>query len=505
MKKLLSLLLTIAMTAMLLTGITGCAPKTEGSKDDNQDEFVTIEMWTGYPLGVPPKDFELVMTEVNKKLKEKLNCELDLKLVDWLGLDSTLNLKISAADPFDICFTSPLYNDFFRGARKDAFLDLTELLPEYAPTIWNTVDKSYWDTIKLDDKIYAVINNQIVGRQFCGVLRESTYNDYLKTSGAKTVDQMKTVEDMSPFLAYAKSISKDNFINATFDMDGIMTYWGFDTMGNWKLPGVVHYEDGDYKVVNQYDTDQWRAGMKLSKEWYDKGYYWPDMNINTPDYTRFQMRFAPTYKPGMETEEYQVSKYTSVFAQLGEPILFTNNILSTMNAISRTSKNPIRALKLLELLYSDKDIYNMLVFGLEGKHYTVADDTGKIKKIKMVENSDYSMPISFSLGNQYNMWIQEGQSDDVWDKTDEINKNAKKAVTFGFVFDPSPVKSEYATCTAVVDEYWYNVLIGLGRSDEQVAKSYQTFLTRLKQAGSDAIIAEKQKQLDAWRTANGKN
>lgn len=519
MNRLVSLIVTIMLIGTLVVGCTNGEKASiesptasqegggEVAKDglDDESKFVKLEMWTGYPLGMPPKDLQLVLDEVNKILKEKINAQLDLKLVDWMGLDSTMNLKINAEDEFDIVFTAPWSNDYFRNVRRDGYVDLTELLPKYAPTIWSTVEQKYWDNIKVDDKIYAVINNQVNARQYTAAFRKSSFEAYLQQPGAKKLEEIKTVEDVTGFLEFAKTLSTDGYVNATMDMTGMSFYWGFDDFGNWKIPGVVKYDDETYKVINQFDTPEWRAAMTFSKQWYDKGFYWPEMAITTPDFTRFHMRFPPTYKPGIETEELVFAGYDTVYAKLGNPILFTSGSIATMNAISATSKNPVRALKLLELLYKDRDLYNLLSFGIEGKHYNVLEtlDNG-LKRIELIADSGYDMPLAWAFGNQFNQWLLPGQPQDIWEQTKDFDASAARSVTFGFSFDPTPVKTEYAAVTGVVNEYWYNVLIGFNKSAEQIENSYQTFLKRLTIAGADKIIAEKQKQLDEWRAQQSK-
>ena len=69
----------------------------------------------------------------------------------------------------------------------------------------------------------------------------------------------------------------------------------------------------------------------------------------------------------------------------------------------------------------------------------------------------------------------------------------------GFSFDNSSVSSEIAAIYAVVDEYRAGLLGGALDLDE----NYPRFIQKLKDAGIDTVIAEKQKQLDAWAQENG--
>jgi len=87
---------------------------------------------------------------------------------------------------------------------------------------------------------------------------------------------------------------------------------------------------------------------------------------------------------------------------------------------------------------------------------------------------------------------------DIWEQTEQFDKDAEESVTFGFVFDPTPVKTQITTCQAVVNNDWYTLMIGLGKTEDWLEDTYRTFLKRLDQAGAQTIIAEKQKQLNQW-------
>ena len=65
----------------------------------------------------------------------------------------------------------------------------------------------------------------------------------------------------------------------------------------------------------------------------------------------------------------------------------------------------------------------------------------------------------------------------------------------GFAFNPEPVKTEIAQCQAVSKEYM--PILGTGSAD--LATKLPEFLDKLNKAGSEKIVAEIQKQIDAWK------
>ena len=504
-----AVLVSVCLLAAVLTG-AGCGgvdPDISGGTE----EYVELDWFTGYPLGITPPDLDMVLDAFNEKLKEKLNCKVNFYFTDWLGYDSKLSLKINALDQFDICFTGTMFNDYFANVEKEAFFDLTDYLDTYAPAIMGKLEQRYKDIVKVDGRSYGFVNRQVAARQFCAVFGEQSFADYTAHAAeygnknpAKSLDEITELADVTDFLAFCADKYDTRQVTSTFDMDGIYYYWGFDTFGNWKMPGVVRYDDQTCKVINQFDTPEWRDAMTLGRSWFKKDYYWPNMSTATPNYSKFHMRFAPTYKPGMETEEYSVMQQKTVSARLGKQIIFTGGPLSAMNAVSATSPNPVRALQVLNLLYEDKELYNMLVFGLEGTHYDVLEtfDNG-LKRVRRKNVDRYSMPIAWALGDQFNQYIEEGQDADVWDQTKTFDDSATVSSTFGFVFDSSRVKTEVANCTSLINNYWYSLMVGLGKDDEWLEKTYADFLSKLEKAGCDRIIAEKQRQINEWLQSKG--
>ena len=85
-------------------------------------------------------------------------------------------------------------------------------------------------------------------------------------------------------------------------------------------------------------------------------------------------------------------------------------------------------------------------------------------------------------------------SPDYYDAWVESNHNCTMSAAMGFTFDSAKVSNEIAACTNVVNQYYNTIVLGLGDTEKLLAD----FRAELHAAGIDAIIAEKQAQLDAW-------
>ena len=82
----------------------------------------------------------------------------------------------------------------------------------------------------------------------------------------------------------------------------------------------------------------------------------------------------------------------------------------------------------------------------------------------------------------------------------EFDKTLVYADNVGFAFDENPVLTELAGIRQICGEYYGP--LSSGRAD--VETELPKFLDALNGAGVETVLAEEQKQLDAWRTAQGK-
>jgi putative aldouronate transport system substrate-binding protein len=162
--------------------------------------------------------------------------------------------------------------------------------------------------------------------------------------------------------------------------------------------------------------------------------------------------------------------------------------MATMTSIGKESKNQEKAIQLLELAQTDKELYNMLCFGLEGKHYTRVDED----YIELIPDAGYYPNIAWQLGNQFNAYLMPGQPKDVWEKTKEMNDAALLSPIAGFILDTDPIRTELSQITTVGKEY-----DPMGRGAEDIS-IYDEYVEAMRAAGIDRVREEVTRQLDAY-------
>lgn len=198
-------------------------------------------------------------------------------------------------------------------------------------------------------------------------------------------------------------------------------------------------------------------------------------------------------KPGKDRELAIQTGLIGRLAQLAlnEKTIATSETAGSMLAISSTSQDPARAMMFINLLHSDPYLNNLLNYGIEGKYY-----------IKVKENvinpteltKDYNPGSNWMFGNQFLNYVWDTEDPEKWDKFKEFNQNAKLSPGLGFVFDSSAVRAEIAAVVNV--DRQYQTALETGSVD--IDKVLPEYTGKLKAAGIERIVAEKQAQFDQF-------
>lgn len=472
------------------TNLNTAPPITSENNENDIFQQPPVEL-KYYYLGGPQADLALVQDEMNKILLEKINATIKLQPLDWSNYGTKLNVMIGGGEKFDLLFVAPWVGNYFQNISKGALLPLDELLDHYAQQLKASVPEIVWDATRVDGKIYGSINYQIMAIAYGVGVQKELAEKYNFDAAA-----INKVEDMEPFLEQIKQNESD--IYPLFNMPTLInqpTYYGFDSIGDDSIPGWVRLSDANLEVINQYATEEYKQAVTLARSWYNKGYAKKDVQSDLGLETgKFAVKFNLPIKPGVEVEEQGLwGGRPIVVKALNEPMITTNRAIATMTAISKTSSNPERAMMFLELINTDKELYNLLANGIEGKHYTKATE----EVIEPIAGSGYEPRSDWMFGNQFNGYYLSPELVGIWEETKKVNENADYSPIIGFSFDPELVKTEIAQVTTVIQQYDGPLSAGIGDTEKLLPE----FLEKLDKAGVNKILEEKQKQLQAWKAA----
>ena len=175
----------------------------------------------------------------------------------------------------------------------------------------------------------------------------------------------------------------------------------------------------------------------------------------------------------------------------------------SINCISSTSKNPEKALEVLNLIWKDPYLHNTLAYGVEDIDYTIDEKrSAEIGEKSVIPNSGNMQTWCIWhnwLGPLWQQWDSGWNRRESLDQMRELNETAAISSALGFRFDPENVKTEYAKVSSVRNEY--DKVFNTG-----CMENYEEYLSdarkKMKNAGIDAVIAEVNKQFKQWQKNN---
>ena len=484
-KKLIAITLSLVLVGGLLGG---CGKKdTKATASDKTTDVAKLKPYAikWYTIGTPQKDIGLVNAEVNKYLKGKINATVEMVQFDWGDYETKMNVKINSGEKFDLTFTNGA--TYKLNAKKGAFLEINDLMDKYGKDITKLIDPNFISGNKIDGKLYAVPNNKEIGQQ--NVFRfNKKYVDKYKID----VTKYNTYQSLEPILKQVHEgepslVSPIRIGNVELNFDFLED----------KLPIVMDLDTNTGKFENWYETKKGQDYMTTARKYYEAGYIRKDAVAalkNPGDEDKTGNWFIDT----AGTQPYADQLWST---SLGYPVAInpikpavTNNtsVSGSMIAISATAENPERDMMFLNLLNSDVYLRNLINYGIEGKHYTKSGE--RFETQTQAGKDNYNVP-AYSLGNVLITYLPTGTPEDKWEKFAEFNKNSKNSPMLGFDFNTDSLKTEIASLKSVKDEF-YNALIS-GSVDPKVYISKCN--AKLKAAGLDKVMAEAQKQYDAWK------
>ncbi|MGI5851412.1 MAG: ABC transporter substrate-binding protein [Caldicoprobacterales bacterium] len=486
------------------------APEPEDDVEIDTSKFVEV-VW--YHLGDPPtnEQLNLAAEEWNKILEEKVNAHLKINFIEWADYLTKYNLMLASREVLDMINTASDWLDMWPNAAKGAFMDITDLLPKYAPQTWSEVPEEHWDQCKFDGKIITIPEDQYTQWVNHGFYYRGDWaEEFGITEPIRHWDTLgeylQKVKDIKGVIPYDVAGSKAN---------EILDYWmaAYTDSICLEIPGNIFYSksyDDLYTVYSPIFDDTMVEMAKKMKEWGDAGYWRNDVLNYTGD-TREALKAGQTGLDGHHTQTYAGLRVDMDEKQPGSDLqmfpmhlqggknLVEMSITHGAQSVAASSENPERALMVYDLMRNDETLYRLLNFGREGVNYEIVD--GKRTRPADFDETEHGFYSNF-WGGRMDKFEMALPSDRVYDKIGDlyaIYDQYKKPYPYaGFVFDKTPVETELAALNDVKTRH--QGPLAFGKAGDPVA-AVEKFREELMSAGYDIVLAEVQRQIDEWKAS----
>ena len=471
-KKVLSLVLAGA----LLVGATACSKKDEASQTADVPELRWVFPGSSSKMAELPE----VVEKANEIIEAEIGARLKVELVDDGSYSEKLKLLMASGDDFDLCFTSNWLNDYYSAANSSGLMDITDYIDEATKAV---IPDYALEAAKIKGRIYGIPNVQVMTHPLAMYIDREIYEKYKDQVDFLQIEQ---IDELEPLLELIKKDYPDKY--------AFHTLWGVQA---WTLPVyekilgtnmVIRCDGTDPEAKFIVDTPEYQHGVRKLHEWYEKGYIRADVASAGDDSSdrkagKYVIMFEK-WKPGLD-ETYPDRVYKTLYS----PYLEFSGPLQAMTGVGAKSKNPELAVKLIQLMNSNQELYNLMCYGIEGKHYTKNEDGS----VSYVEGSKYAPKADWKWGNQFNAYIPEGVDKSVWDQTNKMNEEASKSPLLGFVPDLKEIRAEISQISNINSEF--NTLSHGAGDTEKLLADYKA---KLESAGQKKVEEEIKRQVSEF-------
>lgn len=525
-KKLLAALLTVAMTASMLTGCGGGAAEEEGvsnqvaedgteedgeeaseGEDEGEDlTEITVSFWS---LATVPEEVDLVEEAINEITEEEIGVTVHLNIMDvgsYIPNGAMAN-GVANGEDFDLVLTAAALSGHYGVMMSNGMLmPITDLLEEYAPELMATIPADFLGATTKDGEIYAVPS-------YCNKVQNMYWicrTDALEAAGID-ISTVTSIEALDEALHKIKETSPDYMplSGASFTMN--LTYPGYsfgagngistwDPLGeSTAIAAAVYHDDDTHTAVSRYETEDFKKDIEYLSKWYADGLLDKDTATDSATGSAILDKAnaaSEIYVGQFDIAATRAASSNSQYVKMADGVIATGAMQQFTWALPVSCDEPEAAVKFMNLLFTDERIVNLVDYGVEGVHY-VKNDDGTIGFPEGVtsENSGYYLGgLTALVGNGFLAYPWEGADPNTAELAQKEMANATYSPLLGFSLDTTALGDLYTNLCPIANQE-YGPALFCGSAPDGY---YEEMLEKLKAAGLDDYLAQVNEQIQAW-------
>ena len=326
-------------------------------------------------------------------------------------------------------------------------------------------------------------------------------------------DFQAVLDQATKYLAAAKEAGKLGAGINTGRVFGWSMYNG--TRSN---PGVggseigIPFEDNTFTFIDGVASEHYKLYAKTMADWYKEGYIRSDiMSVDTSTLTMpkngeiTDTTYVFSCDPYLTEADQDAATADAGMDMTYLPVEENASLIlggDTSYAIPYCADEPERAMMVLNAIYSQPDLYNTLIYGIEGEDYTKnADGTITTSYVGASPTADDSYGIQrWIIGSCKNALINNGTDPNYYADLEALEATAQVNPFLNFTFDRTNVEG---ICASILNVYYeYGPQIDNGVAGDNWEELYNNYMAARKDAGIEELVTEFQNQLNAYIEAN---
>ena len=342
---------------------------------------------------------------------------------------------------------------------------------------------------------------------------EAALNKWRNNYSEGTEAFQAVLDQATKYLAAAKEAGKLGAGINTGRVFGWSMYNG--TRSN---PGVggseigIPFEDNTFTVIDGVASEHYKLYAKTMADWYKEGYIRSDiMSVDTSTLTMpkngeiTDTTYVFSCDPYLTEADQDAATADAGMDMTYLPVEENASLIlggDTSYAIPYCADEPERAMMVLNAIYSQPDLYNTLIYGIEGEDYTKnADGTITTSYSGASPTADDSYGIQrWIIGSCKNALINNGTDPNYYADLEALEETARVNPFLNFTFDRTNVEG---ICASILNVYYeYGPQLDNGVAGDNWEELYNNYMAARKDAGIEELVTEFQNQLNAYIEAN---
>ena len=522
-KKITALLVTLVLL-LTMTACTG-TPTPSESADNTAEPAATDSTETEAPAAsgdvITLRYYEIgnqdtnvrpaVQDAINAYIEPLINANIEFQIVGWGDWTSKALTALQAGEEIDLFFTAD-WQQYVRSITQGLCTPLNDdegeygnLLEQYGQGILESLNPAFITGTQFDGVNYGVPTNKELSVPMGWI-----YNVAAAEEVGLDPATIKTTADWEPYLAKYKELHPDQYPYLT---DGS---WGDSP---W-VPGAVSGLNGDLICMLQecdengafdetwysvWETDYNKNQAELMYKWMQAGYINPDAPlVNFPAVDSFNAGNFLVYPQPLKGSNIKGQELVNAS---GNPDLKVDEIYGqgkyvvtthaggSMVAIPTTAQDPVTSMKFINLMHTDTQLLDMMLYGVPEEMWKYAED-GRVEILDPAWNGAHGGAWTFG-----NTAIQTVTVIEDPNKNQMLQDYAADAIphpTLGFRYVcPPELESQWAAVNNVQEAMNRSLLTG----GVDPSTALPQYINDLNAAGLGDIKADVEKQYTEWKAA----
>lgn len=449
---------------------------------------------------------------LNEEVKNAVNATIDFSYASGNDYANNYQLALASGTKYDMMHSANWLN-YADHATKGAFMPLDELLPIYAPNIWEEY-ADLWDSVRVNGKIYGIPSTGGDRSEPSFFYRE----DLRKKYGCP---EIKSLDDIETYLQAIKDNETD--LLPSDDSQAMVYGNSFIPLHKYQIVDAMGGRNSNFvidpanprKVLSTIELPEYKEYMEKMKDFSDRG-FWPKDVLSKNDwgvYSVINGKSAASFVGQFWNYAYLIPQTEAEHPdwELGfipyctinpDTVLPVSDPTGGMISVTRNADNPERALMLIDYIHTNEEIWRLMNWGIEGVHYAITDGCYDETIIADPATDKFNYFPGTLLFNDPKFQLPKVNE---WERKAEIQAKMesieKPNLLAGFVFDQTKVAAEYTAVNQLRMELGYPLNVGIV---DDVETSYAEYVKKSKDAGLEKCRQEIELQLNAFFDSNGR-